>query len=103
MNETAMWAVGLVIAGLATALGIMVKFSLDQLKESFKTLIFRIDKITTTLESHNDKLITILSKHEITTEWIDNHEQRLDDIEKNIHKIEIDIASNSRKIENNNK
>lgn len=101
MNETAMWAVGIVIAVLLGSLGFMVKFSLDQLKESFKTLIFRIDRITTTLEAHNDKLITILSKHEITTEWIDNHEQRLDDVEKNIHKIEIDIATNSRKIRNN--
>lgn len=94
MDTVSMWAVGGIVAALLAVIGGLITFSVSQLKHSFQTLIVRIDRITVTLETHNDKLITILSKHEITTEWLDNHENRLDDVEKQVHKIELNCASN---------
>lgn len=97
MNDVAMWAVGLILGALLTVIGILVRFSFNQLKGSFDLLLIRIDKISATLEIHNDKLINILSKHEITSQWLDNHEKEIDELKFKQQKLENKLATHKHK------
>lgn len=92
MTDTLREALILVAIGAGfSVIGWIFKLGIDN-------LLKKIDKITETLEIHNEKfisqnekLITILSRNEIISEWVDNHENRLDEQEKKIDKIETSI------------
>ena len=98
MSEFAMWAGGFVLLALFGIIGFLVNYSLTQLKGSFDMLLQRIDKISDTLETHNDKLISILTKHEVTSQWLDNHEKEIDEIRCRQGKLETRLERHKHKV-----
>ena len=98
MNDVAMWAGGFVLLVLFGIIGFLVNYSLSQLKGSFDMLLQRIDKISATLETHNDKLISILTKHEVTSQWLDNHEKEIDEIKCKQAKLEMRLERHKHKV-----
>jgi hypothetical protein len=94
---TLMWAGGIIIGIFCAIIGFLVKFSLDQLKESFRQLLSRIDKITDTLDKHNSDLIKVLSFNDVTQRFVDDHTDEIERIKEDIKNIQITCASSNHK------
>ena len=86
MDSASIW----VLSALCSIIGFLIVFGGTQ-------LLKRIDKIADTLEVHNDKLISILTKHEVTSQWLDNHEKEIDDIKAKQTRLELKFASHKHK------
>ena len=90
MIEVNTWLPLLFVTTLLSLIGYLLNANL---KELYK----KIDKITNTLEVHNDRLIRILQQNEATSDWLDGHEQRIDELQKKVHDIELNCASSHMK------
>lgn len=86
MNPVVLW----VLSALCTIIGTLLIIG-------FNLLLKRIDKIAETLEVHNDKLISILTKHEVTSNWLDAHEKEIDDLKHKTTKLENRLATHKHK------
>jgi len=93
MNDVAMWSIGIVLTILFSIIG----FLLNLVKSGFSQLLVRIDKISATLETHNEKLITILSRNEIQSEWLDSHENEIDELKREVNAIKLNCAANNHR------
>lgn len=97
MSEVAMWAIGIILGVMVMVIGGLVKVSFDQLKNSFNELLKRIDKISDTLDSHNTDLIKILSQNNVQSQFIDDHTDAIEQLKRDVTKIQITCATNNHK------
>ena len=97
MSATAMWVIGIALGALLSVIGFLVNLSLSQLKTAFDQLLKRIDKITDTLDAHNTDLIRVLSRNDIQSQFIDNHTEDIEELKREITKINLNCANNQHR------
>jgi hypothetical protein len=108
MSETAMWAVGIVLALLLSVIGVLIKFSFNVLSTSFTELkegvgqlshdlLLKIDKITESLQSTNQEFIKILSRNDVQSQFIDGHTDEIERLKEKIAEMQINCALNKHK------
>jgi predicted PurR-regulated permease PerM len=97
MNETAMWAIGIILFAMLSIIGFLVNMSLTQLKAAFNQLLSRIDKISQTLDNHNTDLIKILSRNEVQSQFIDGHTEDIEYLKREISDMKLNCASNNHR------
>jgi uncharacterized membrane protein YgaE (UPF0421/DUF939 family) len=90
MSEQAMWIVGGILTVLLTVIGFMISIG-------FNLLLKRIDKITDTLDAHNTDLIKVLSRNDIQSQFIDEHTEEIDNLKREIIKINLNCANNNHR------
>lgn len=64
---------------------------------AFNKLMEKIDKITVTLESHNNDLIKILSRNEVQSQFIDGHTDDIEELKRQITNIQINCATKNHR------
>ena len=93
MSETMMWVVGTLLSIIFGIVGV----SLNMVKGSFNQLLTRIDKISETLDIHNEKLIKVLTMYASQSQFIDAHTEEIDQIKRDILDMKINCATNGHK------
>ncbi len=88
-----MWAIGIVLSILIAIIGVLLRFSVNQLKGAFDQLIKRIDKISDTLDKHNHDLITVLSRNDIQSQSIDSHTEEIEKLKRDVSDINMHCAT----------
>jgi hypothetical protein len=104
MSATAMWVIGIVVGTLLSIIGVLVRFSFNQLNYTFKELkkgfndvLLEVGKIRETLSEHNTDLIKVLSRNDTLSTFTDKNMEEIELLKKEITKINLNCANNQHR------
>ena len=80
------------------------KEQFDELKSAIKELVDKFEKMTTNMQTQNEKILQTLNKYDLLSKFIDDHTdeihnlgEKITDLDKDIQSIKFNYATNNHR------